>query len=209
VEEVPRKAIAVPMIILINIFVFLWWGFSHNNPQFMLDNFTISWTGLAEGRYWTLLTSAFSHNLLWHIFLNMFVLSSFGTIMENILGFQSFLKFYLSAAVVSSLSHAIVSAWILNEPDIPALGASGAISAVILVFAFIYPKERIWILGIIPIPALWGALAFIGLDAWGLVAQAEGGGLPIGHGAHIGGALTGIAYYYLSIRPRLRFKISH
>jgi membrane associated rhomboid family serine protease len=48
-----------------------------------------------------------------------------------------------------------------------------------------------------------GALAFIGLDVWGLIAQAEGGGLPIGHGAHLGGAFTGILYYFLFLRGRI------
>ena len=41
--------------------------------------------------------------------------------------------------------------------------------------------------GIVPVPALAGVLAFVGLDLWGLIAQGRGGGLPIGHGAHLGG----------------------
>ncbi len=199
----PRRSPAIPIIIALNVIVFIFWHLSQN-PLVMLQNFTVSWEGLSEGRFWTLLTSVFSHNLLWHLFLNMFVLRSFGSLMEKVLGTRTFIAFYLAAGLFSSLCHAVVSNWILQSPEIPALGASGAISGVILVFALIFPKERIWIFGILPLPALWGALAFIGLDVWGLVAQAEGGGLPIGHGAHIGGALTGIAFYFLSVRPRLQ-----
>ena len=71
----------------------------------------------------------------------------------------------------------------------------------ILLFAFIYPRARILLFGLIPVPALAGALGFVGLDVLGLIWQAEGGGLPIGHGAHLGGALTGVLYYFLVIRP--------
>ena len=55
--------------------------------------------------------------------------------------------------------------------------------------------------------AIIGALLFVGLDAAGLVWQVEGGGLPIGHGAHLGGAATGVLYYLLVIR-RLRLRQS-
>ena len=67
-------------------------------------------------------------------------------------------------------------------------------------FALLFPRARILLFGIIPMPALVGALLFVGLDVVGLIAQTEGGGLPIGHGAHLGGAATGVLYYFLVIR---------
>ncbi|MFZ3231430.1 MAG: rhomboid family intramembrane serine protease [Pseudobdellovibrio sp.] len=161
----------------------------------MHTHFLISWTALTEGRYWTLITSVFSHKSALHLLLNMLALGSFGPIMESTLGRNAFIKFYLIAGIISSLSHAMVSNLILHEPNLPALGASGAISGLILLFSLTYPKQKILVFGLIPVPAIFGALAFVGLDIWGLVAQAEGGGLPIGHGAHLGGALTGLAYY--------------
>lgn len=194
----------VTIIILLNAAVFIMWLIFSDMSPFMIDNFLVSWTWLAEGRYWTVLTSVFSHNMLWHILINMFVLSSFGPIMERVLGAKAFLKFYLSAGIFSSFSHAAVSAFLLGQPDLPALGASGAIAGLILLFAFMFPRQKILLFGLIPLPSLWGALAFVGLDLWGLVAQAEGGGLPIGHGAHLGGALAGVLYYFLFVRERWR-----
>ncbi len=168
----------------------------------MAQNFLVSWDGLVTGQFWTLITSVFSHNMFLHFFMNMFVLNSFGPILEKILGFSRFLKFYFVAGVVSSLSHAVVSAWLLQHPELPALGASGAISGLVILFSLMFPRQLILLFGIIPIPALLGILLFIGLDVWGLVAQAEGGGFPIGHGAHLGGAVTGIIFYFGSIRKR-------
>ena len=170
----------------------------------MVKNFLVSWESLTEGRYWTLLTSVFSHNLVWHLFMNMFVLRSFGSLMEEILGPKKFLAFYLLAGAFSSLSHSLVSAFLLGLPEQPALGASGAISAVVILFALLYPKQKLFLFAIIPVPALWGALAFVGLDIWGLMAQAEGKGLPIGHGAHLGGAFIGVLYFLYLKKQRLQ-----
>ncbi len=168
----------------------------------MADHFLVSWDGLMQGRFWTLITSVFSHNMFIHFLMNMFVLSSFGPVLERLLGSRRFIMVYFIAGVFSSFCHALVSAMLLGQPDLPALGASGAVSAVILIFSFLFPKNTILIFGLIPVPALWGAVLFIGLDVWGLVAQAEGGGLPIGHGAHLGGAFTGIIYYYFFLRRK-------
>jgi membrane associated rhomboid family serine protease len=192
----------IPFLILLNVIVYFLW----HRPTFltfMADNFLVSWEAIDAGRWWVLVTSNFSHNMLFHILINMLVLNNFGTLIEALLGSKFILKFYLIAGVVSGLSHAMVSAFILGDPGLPALGASGSIVGLILIFSMLFPKEKILLLGFIPMPAIVGAVAFIGLDLWGLMAQAEGGGLPIGHGAHLGGAFTGIIWYFFLIRPKL------
>jgi len=194
----------VPLIIILNIAVYLMWATGGEaRESFMQDNFAVSWDALMAGRYWVLLTSVFSHYLLFHIFLNMLVLNSFGPVIEKVLGSRFFISFYLFAGVFSSLSHSVVSAFVLHQPEMPAVGASGAIAGVLLLFCLLFPREKLLLFGFIPIPALWGALVFVGLDVWGLIAQAGGGGFPIGHGAHLGGAFCGlIAYFY--VRSRIR-----
>jgi len=167
----------------------------------MTHNFLVSYVHLLNGNFWVLLTSTFSHNLFWHLFLNMYVFFGFGGILESYLGPTRFIKFYLTAGIVGSLIHCIVSAFILGRPEVSALGASGAIAGVILYFSLSFPKEKILLFGLIPIPAIWGAVLLVGLDLWGLVAQSKGGGLPIGHGAHLGGSLVGVIYYFWS-RPK-------
>jgi len=199
-----KKPLAVQTIIALNVFVFILWKvLGANDNGFMVKNFLVSWDSLKEGRYWTLLGAAFSHYMLLHIFINMFVLKGFGAVIEIVLGMKRFVIFYLVAGIFSSFAHAAVSAYILSQPEVPALGASGAISGVILLFSLMFPKEKILILGIIPAPALIGALIFVGLDVWGLVSQARGTAiLPIGHGAHLGGALVGVLYYYFYVKRR-------
>lgn len=197
----------VNLITLINVGVFfLWQSPDPAHLSYMEQNFAVSYEALADGRYWTLLTSVFSHNFFFHLFINMFVLRSFGTLIEDVLGSRRFITFYLAAGVTGSVVHSLVSNFILHEPSMAAVGASGAIAGLVLLFALMFPREKILLFALIPLPALSGALLFIGLDIWGLVAQAEGGGLPIGHGAHLGGAAAGILYYFLKIRGRLRVR---
>lgn len=195
-----------PIFIILNILVYLTW-FTAGDAQleFMQMNFAVSWDALMEGRWWVLLTSVFSHEMLFHLFLNMYVLSGFGGAVEAVLGKKRFIIFYLIAGIFSSLCHAAVSAFVLGRPDLPAVGASGAIAGILILFCLLYPKEKLLLFGIIPLPAIWGALAFVGLDVWGLISQAEGGGLPIGHGAHLGGAFCGLIGYFI-LRDSLRLR---
>jgi rhomboid-like protein len=188
----------VPIFLGLNAAVFVMWLWLGEIPL-MTENFLVSWDALAAGRWWTLIGSEFSHVWFLHFFLNMYVLASFGMIVEYTIGSARFFIFYLIAAAVASLSHAAVSNYILNQPNIPALGASGALSGVIILFALMYPRARLLLFGFIPMPAIVGALLFVGLDLFGLYAQAQGGGLPIGHGAHLGGAATGVLFYLFVI----------
>jgi membrane associated rhomboid family serine protease len=199
-----RRTWLVSVILWINIAVFLAWSWGgESHIEFMADNFVVSFEALSEGRYWTLLTSVFSHNFFFHLLLNMIVLRSFGSLLEEVLGPKLFLKVYVSAGMAGSLVHCMVSAFVLNAPDQGAVGASGALAGLVLLFSLLFPREKILLFALIPVPALFGALIFIGLDIWGLVAQAEGGGLPIGHGAHLGGAALGI-YWGVRLRRLLR-----
>ena len=117
----------VRYINVINILVFFCWNYGNSEPEFMFNNFLVSWVGLMEGRVWTLITSVFSHNILLHLLMNTLVLMSFGPVIEARLGTRRFLYFYLAAGAFSSFCHAFVSSFLLHDPSIPALGASGAI----------------------------------------------------------------------------------
>lgn len=172
----------------------------------MISNFLVSWDHVMAGRVWTLITSVFSHNMFFHIFINMYVFFGFGTVLENELGSRKFLNFYLMAGIISSISHITVSTYLMGQPELPALGASGAVAGTILLFSLMNPQERILLLGIIPMPAIGAAILFVGIDLWGLVAQTRGGTLPIGHGAHLGGAFYGLIYYFAFIKKRRGYK---
>lgn len=203
--------LAVPVIIGLNVVVFVAWWASSGSPllrALMALNFVVSTAHLKAGLVWTLVTSEFSHIEFWHIAINMFVLWSFGRLLERLWGTRTFTGFFLVAAVIASVSHCGVSSLLLGDGTRGAVGASGAVSGLLVAYALTFPRHRIYLFGVVPIPAMVGALGFIALDLWGLFAQTQGGGLAIGHGAHLGGALAGALMYRLYLRDRFGEKVA-
>jgi membrane associated rhomboid family serine protease len=184
-------------LLAVNVLVFLLWVLQVVPLAVMNDHFLVSWEHLTAGRIWVLLTAVFSHSLLFHLLINMIVLLSFGPLLEQAMGPARFLVFFLLAGMVGSLAHALASAFLIGRPWQPALGASSAIAGVLLLFSLAFPKARVLLFFFIPLPAIVAALAFVAIDIWGLMAQIEGEGLPIGHGAHLGGALVGIVWFFV------------
>jgi membrane associated rhomboid family serine protease len=187
----------VNWIIKTNILVFiLWYLFLIVDPIFMAQNFLVSWSGVLDGRVWTVVTSVFSHNLLFHLFINMYFFYGFGRSIETSIGSRRFFNLYMLSGIAGSFGHCLVSGILLKQTQLSALGASGAISGVLVFFSFMFPREKVYLLGLIPMPAFVGMLLFVGLDLFGLMAQTQGSQLPIGYGAHLGGALFGAVYFF-------------
>jgi membrane associated rhomboid family serine protease len=180
-------------LIVANVVVFLAWMLL---PQaVMRDQFLVSWAGVFEqGRVWTLLTAAFSHNGLWHLLWNMLFLHWFGPDLEQLYGRRNFLVLYLYAALVGSLGHVVYQhGW---GYDVPMLGASGAVMAVVVVAAMFSPQRTILFMFVIPVP-LW---ALASLKLLGDLAGIAGPGDGVSHAAHLGGAVAGVAYKLLDLR---------
>jgi membrane associated rhomboid family serine protease len=78
--------------------------------------------GVADGGWWQLLTSAFTHVEIWHVALNLMALAVLGPATEAILGRARFLAVYLAGALGGSTA----VMW-LSDPTLFTLGASGAI----------------------------------------------------------------------------------
>ena len=150
----------------------------------------------------------FSHGLIhgsWgHLFFNMLTLYFFGTNTEqwfqaawgNMWGAVLFVLMYVSAIAVSSLADLRKYRY---EPKYNALGASGAVSAVLFASVFFDPMMGIYIYLIpIPIPGFIFAPLYLLYCQW----MARRGGDNIGHTAHFWGAVYGFVFP-LIFRPSL------
>ncbi|MCA9056379.1 MAG: rhomboid family intramembrane serine protease [Planctomycetaceae bacterium] len=167
-------------------------------PMFML--WPTSWDpqirwSVSSGAVWQLLTYAFLHGGVVHILFNMYVLHMVGRDFEVRRGSAEFVTFYLVSAVVSGLA---IYLWdLFLGSGTPALGASGAVSALLMVYAFTYPHARILLFGILPMRMLTFAFLVILYDSLPLLAELVGRPFPndnIGHAAHLGGLVLGILY---------------
>jgi membrane associated rhomboid family serine protease len=144
--------------------------------------------------YLTLLTGIFMHGGIAHIAGNMLYLFIFGDNLENRLGHVKFLLFYLLTGGIASLSHVLATYFQGSNTLIPCLGASGAISAVLGAYVFLFPQNKVKVL-VFYFPML--VPAFIALGAWIIFQVASGMGFLGGKGdgvayaAHIGGFIAG------------------
>jgi membrane associated rhomboid family serine protease len=188
-----RFAIVTTLIVVVNAYVFL--------KELMYgDAFVYAWSAIParvlHGHDWiTLLTSMFMHASWMHIIGNMIYLWAFGREIEDAMGPVRFLFFYLAGGFVAMLAQ------ILGDPSsrIPALGASGAIAAVMGAFIVTYPRDRIRTLlfififiriTFIPAAILIGFWFLTQLFNFGMVTQVKTGG--VAYLAHIGGFLFGV-----------------
>lgn len=143
---------------------------------------------ILERRQWDrLVSSGFLHGGYAHLFFNMYTLWSFGRVLEFVHGPWAFLVIYFAAIVGGNL----VSLWLhRHEPHYRALGASGGVSGVIFAVIFLFPQGDIQLMLIpIPIPSWLFAIGFV----VGSYLALRGRVGNIGHDAHLGGALCGLA----------------
>lgn len=148
----------------------------------------------------TPLSSAFLHAGVLHLVFNMVMLLFIGRQLETPLGASATAFLLVAGAYAGALAQ-----WIANPASlVVVIGASGAISALIAVYALIFSRTRTAAIGPIPGPwvrALWLAAAWIGLQL--LIGIAGGGDFAnIAIWAHVGGFLAGL----LLARPLLRWR---
>jgi membrane associated rhomboid family serine protease len=194
-------------LIGINILVFIAWNRSTGAAvPLLIDHFVLTGQGVLDGRVWTLLTTCFSHLDATHLLLNLLGLYVFGVPVRAVVGDKGLLKLYLLGGLAASFAHVLAN--LANGTDAGAVGASGSVMAIAVVFAALFPQVTLLLNFFIPIKAWLAVLLFIGIDlvgAFGVtgVDAVLSPGNNIAHAAHLGGALFGGVYYALWLRPKL------
>ena len=148
---------------------------------------------------WTMVTYMFLHGGFGHIFWNMIALYFFGPRVEMRLGTERFFALYF----ISGIAGALLS--FALAPNAAIIGASGAIYGVMLAFARFWPRDQIYIWGIIPIEARWLVVGYTLLNVFG----GFGGGMSNeAHFAHLGGFAGAFLYLTFLMRDKgaKRFK---
>ena len=182
-------------------------------PQGVWTQFAFVPAALLQ-RPWTTVTYMFLHGGFLHILFNMWIFYIFGRRLELRLGARQFLILYfiggISGAVLSSILGLLAIMGLLPSVAptiyiIPIIGASGAVLGIELEYAMYWPRDRIWIWGVLPIEVRWLVIFLTGLS---LFAGFSGAGDGVAHFAHLGGFAG--AFLYLKFiewhSPARRFK---
>lgn len=145
--------------------------------------------------YYRLLTHGFIHANQMHIFFNMYVFYMFGPQIEynlveahgSSIGRLLFLGFYLGAILFATIPSMRKHS---DNPSYRSLGASGAVSAVVMMFMFLRPDAQLLLFFIIPMPSYVAAIVFFAFE----IFMNKRGNSFIAHDAHLWGAVFGIIF---------------
>ncbi len=157
---------------------------------------------LHQKQYYRLVSHAFIHVSWPHLLVNMLVLYFFGRNVESYFEYffdqravLYFLILYLGGLLISN-------AWSLikhkNDYYYNAVGASGAVSAVLFTFIFLDPLEMLYLFAIIPIPGILFAVGYL-LYSYQMGKRKRDN---VAHDAHFLGAVFGFIYPIL-LKPEL------
>jgi len=160
------------------------------SPLLALGYFSID-KALGGLQLWRFITFQFLHASIGHIFGNMLGLYFFGPMVEQYLGRQRYLIFYLSCGVAGACSFILLSAAHIlgSTPGSAMIGASAGVFGVLIAGARLAPDTTVMLL-FPPIPMKLKTLAWVmvGIAAYTVFTSGRNAG---GEAAHIGGAIWG------------------
>jgi membrane associated rhomboid family serine protease len=198
-----RQGVVVWIIVLTTIVFFLE---CRSGPPILSDLCRagdVSAGTVMAGEVWRLITATFLHASLWHLFFNMLVLYWAGTRIEELYGSLETIGLYLAAGVFSNGVYVAAQLAGLSA-QVPAIGASGAVTAIFVIYAFHFPTQQVLLFFILRLPIWVVVILFIAMDVFG-AATGRGG---VAFFAHLGGALFGALFYQSGIRLTRLFRYS-
>jgi membrane associated rhomboid family serine protease len=162
-----------------------------------LANALVFMPPLALVRPWTVVTYMFLHGDFMHLLFNMLALFFFGPRVEQRILSRPFAILYFLSGITGALLSVIFS------PGSPIIGASGGVFGVMLAFAWFWPHEKIFIWGVLPVPARMLVVVTTVFALWSGFGGVGGG---IAHFAHLGGYLGAFLYLAWLARKRTAFR---
>ena len=146
---------------------------------------------------WQLLTYQFMHADFMHIFFNMLMMWMFGIEIENIMGSQKFLLFYILSGLGAGMLQ-LLGAPLLSDSLGYTIGASGAVYGIMIAFAMDFPDRYVMFSFLIPVKAKY-LITFLIVIEFISVREPS----FVAHLAHIGGALTALIFILIDRRKQI------
>jgi rhomboid family protein len=148
-----------------------------------------------------LVTYGFLHDPsdLRHILFNAFTFWMFGRAVESHYGQREYLLFFLASIVFAGVAWILCEAIVNSQmsPNAVVLGASGGIVAVVVLFCLNFPRQQVFIWGILPLPAWVLAVFLVVMDLFGTVHPGQD---HVANTAHLGGAVFALGYFFTGLR---------
>lgn len=182
---------AALMLIGFNILIYL---LTNSSRELMLFLSLNPLNATRGGMFWQIFTYQFIHGGIGHLLSNMIGLLFFGITVERKIGSKEFLLLYLlSGTLCGALSLVVYLA--TGVTYIFLMGASGAVFAILLAYAVLFPRSMIYLWAIVPIPAPVLIIGYAVLETMHLVGGVNTG---VAHATHLIG--FGVSWLYFLVR---------
>ena len=136
---------------------------------------------------WQVVSYAFLHGNVMHLFFNMLGLWMFGAELERLWGTKRYLQFYFASLLTAAATQLLFAA--VSGTAYPTVGASGALFGLLLAFGMMFPNRVIMpLFPPIPMKAKFFVALFGGLEVIFAYFNTNDG---VAHLAHLGGMLGG------------------
>ncbi len=182
---------AALIIIAINIGVYMLTQMYPKLQVYLAMNISLV---IENGFFYQFFTYMFTHSSLRHLFGNMLGVLFFGVAVERSVGSKEFVLMYLLIGILCGVA-SFVEFYVTGAYLTFLLGASGSVYAILLAYAVLFPHSKVYIWGILPVPAPLLVLIYAGIAVWN---QLFSGGSSIAHVAHLAGFV--FAWLYLQVR---------
>ena len=196
--------ISITIVIIAITIAISYWAFTNSNVFNKLS--LMPYRTVHQKEYYRIFTHAFLHADYLHLGVNMFVLYSFGSFVEQIFtqlqeggligsSIASYITLYVGGIVIATLTS------IKKHKDNPmyvSIGASGAVSAVVFTSIFFAPMQMLSLFFVIPIPAIVFGVLYLLYSNY----MSKKSNDNINHDAHLTGAVFGFIFPML-INPKL------
>jgi membrane associated rhomboid family serine protease len=163
-------------------------------PAIMERNLLRPYWLLRRKKYDTIITSGFIHGDFGHLLFNCLTFYFFAPALEQRIGTTRFVCLYFVGLILSSLGTVYKQR---NNQDYAALGASGAILAVLFAYIVYFPKATLLLYFAVPVPAVIFAFGYVAYSVWASKHKRDN----INHDAHLDGAFTGLVFVGLTDFP--------
>lgn len=197
--ESPRMTRAVQWLLALNIGVYFL-QLTLLSPDAVFSTLALDPARFPRA-WWTVVTYMFVHAWLAHLAFNMFTLWMFGPRLEHAWGTRAFVQFYLWCGLGGAIAH------LLFAQNSAVIGASGAISGVLVAYALHWPDDEVYLFGVIPMKSRWLIAAMIVMNIIFALSPSSG----IDWTAHVGGMAFGwlfLKLYSLGGLDRVRGWVS-
>jgi membrane associated rhomboid family serine protease len=193
IDRNTQKFSAISFLLTITVAIWVFGALVQTAESYFLQYGALLPSAVFHGQIWRLLSYAFLHdpNSLFHIAFNMLGLWMFGKEIEYMWGNRRFFEFYFFSAIFAGL-FSLLNVFLFKYGTI-IIGASGALMALLVVYAYYFPNRQLLFFFFIPMKVKTAVIVYAIISVFG-TANNYGG---VSHITHFGGLIAGFLWIHI------------